>query len=184
MRIIGGTKKNMRIHAPQSLPVRPTTDRTKESVMNILMNVFDFEDIAVLDLFSGTGNMAYEFASRVAIAVTAVEEHAKAVQFIRDTARRLELENLQAIKADVFTFMMKTYDTYDVIYADPPYDMDDIGRIHEYVFENNLLNDGGWLIIEHSKRDNFSELPYHADSRKYGRTILSVFKYSKDSTSL
>ncbi|MDZ7775569.1 MAG: RsmD family RNA methyltransferase [Bacteroidales bacterium] len=179
MRIIGGDKKNIRIHAPATLPARPTTDRTKESVINILWNVFDFEDIAVLDLFSGTGNMAYEFASRGAIEVVAVEENAKAIQFIRDTAKRLDFDNLRVIKSDVFTFMMKDKTTYDVIYADPPYDMEEISLIREYVFEHHLLNPGGWLLIEHSKRDDLSGLAYHAESRKYGRTVLSIFKFTE-----
>lgn len=176
MRIISGTRKSLRINPPKGLPVRPTTDKTKESVFNILLNVFDLDEVEVLDLFAGTGNMSFEFASREAVQVIAVEQNAKAVQFIRDMAKKMKFTNLQAIKADVFTFLRKAPQQYDIIFADPPYDLDEIARIHNMVLENECLKPGGWLIIEHSKNDDLSGLEYYADSRKYGRTILSIFK--------
>jgi len=176
MRIIGGEKKNLRIHALKNFPVRPTTDRTKESIFNILNNVFDFEELSVLDLFSGTGNMAYEFASRGAEEVIAVESFPKAVGFIRDTAKKLELDNLHVIRADVFSFIRSSHAQYDVVFADPPYDMDNIRQIHEDIFKQDFLKPGGWLIIEHSKRDDLSDMTCFAEARKYGRTIVSFFK--------
>ncbi len=176
MRIIGGEKNNLRIHAPKNFPVRPTTDRTKESIFNILNNVFDFEELSVLDLFSGTGNMAYEFASRGALEVIAVESFPKAVGFIRDTAKKLELANLHVVRADVFAFIRSSHAQYDVVFADPPYDMDNIRQIHEDIFNQDYLKPGGWLIIEHSKRDDLSDMACFAEARKYGRTIVSFFK--------
>lgn len=180
MRIIGGRKQRLQIHAPKGLPVRPTTDKTKESIFNILNNWFDFEEVEVLDLFSGTGNMSYEFASRECVQVTAVEENPKAVQFIRDTARKHDFDNLEVVKADVFTFLRKGLSGYDLIFADPPYDMEEITRIHDFVFENNLLKPGGWLMIEHSKTTDFSTYNYYSDVRKYGRTMVSIFKLPEE----
>lgn len=176
MRIIGGTRKSLRIHPPKGLPVRPTTDKTKESIFNILLNVFDLEEVEVLDLFSGTGNMAFEFASRGAIQVMAIEQNPRAVQFIREAAKKMDFDMLQVVKADVFTFLRKAPQQFDIIFADPPYDMEEIDRIHRMVTDNDLLKEGGWLIIEHSKNSDLSEMQYFADSRKYGRTILSIFK--------
>lgn len=176
MRIIGGRKQRLQIHAPKGLPVRPTTDKTKESVFNILNNWFDFEELEVLDLFSGTGNMAYEFASRECRQVTAVEENPKAVDFIRETARKHGFSNLEVVKADAFTFLRKGSLAYDLIFADPPYDMKEAGRIYDFVFENNLLKTGGWLMIEHSKTSDYSTYKHFSEVRKYGRTMVSVFK--------
>lgn len=176
MRIIGGKRKNLRIHAPKGLPVRPTTDLTKESIFNILTNYIDIDGLEVLDLFSGTGNMSYEFASRDCNEVIAVEQNYRAVKFIRDTSRKMEFENMKVIKADVFSFLKSTPYTYDVIFADPPYILKNIPDIHKLVFENKLLNPDGWLIIEHPKEVEMSSLEGFDNQRKYGRTILSIFR--------
>ncbi len=175
-RIIGGKHKNLRLNAPKNFPARPTTDRTKESVMNILNNYFDIEALDILDLFSGTGNMAYEFCSRNCKKAIAIEKHPKSVGFIRETAKRLDFNQLLVIKNDVLHYLSHQSHTFDIIYADPPYDWDNFQKLPELIFSNEWLNKDGWLIIEHDKHTDFSESPFFTEQRKYGKSHLSIFK--------
>ena len=175
MRIISGSHKSRRINPPKNLPVRPTTDLAKESLFNILANYFDLEDMDILDLFAGTGNISYEFASRYANEITAVEINFKCVKFIKSTALQLDFKNIKVIRRDVFDFLQKTNKTYDIIFADPPYDLDGIEKIPQIVFENNLLNKDGWLIVEHSKETKLDDHPNFLQNRKYSKVNFSIF---------
>jgi 16S rRNA (guanine966-N2)-methyltransferase len=177
MRIISGKHKGRKILPPKGLPVRPTTDLCKESLFNILQNHFYLHEVNVLDLFAGTGNMSYEFSSRGAIQVTAIEQDAKCISYIKQTTTLLDL-SIIAIKTDVFQFLEKSQVKYDIIFADPPYEMASahfLGII-EKVFEKNMLNDNGFLIIEHSKYTDLSEHPHLFEQRQYGGTIFSFFE--------
>ena len=163
MRIILGKNKGKRLIAPANLPVRPTTDFAKEALFNIINNYFYFDEISVLDLFSGTGNISYEFASRGCTDITSVE---------------LEY-SIQAIKSDVFDFLQKTARTYDFIFADPPYELpvEDFQKIIQLVFDRNLIPEDGMLVIEHSSRVDLSENQYFESSRKYGGNMFSFFSF-------
>ena len=123
MRIISGNYKGRRIIAPKKLPVRPTTDMAKESLFNILRNRYSFSTISVLDLFAGTGNISYEFASRGAKAITAVDANAGCARFIQQTSEQLEM-NINVIKADVYGYLSRAAEQHDLIFADPPYDFE------------------------------------------------------------
>lgn len=177
MRIISGKYKSRRITAPNKLPVRPTTDMAKEALFNILNNQYYFDEVAVLDLFSGTGNIAYEFGSRGTTKLTAVDVDFGCVQFINKVAAELDF-NITTIKSDVFLFLEKTKVQSDIIFADPPYNIpqEDFERIPELVFKNKLLLDGGVLIIEHAKQTNLSDLEYFSNKRKYGGSVFSFFE--------
>jgi 16S rRNA (guanine(966)-N(2))-methyltransferase RsmD len=177
MRIISGTHKGKRLIAPKKLPVRPTTDMSKEALFNILNNNFQFSQLSVLDLFSGTGNIAYEFASRGSKEITAVDANYDCVKFIKKTAQELDL-NITTIKSDVFKFLEKAYVKADIIFADPPYDFDKekFFKIPELVFEKKLLNQNGQLIIEHSKHTNLSDFPNFIEGRRYGGSVFSFFE--------
>ncbi len=177
MRIISGKHKGRRINAPKKLPVRPTTDMAKEALFNILNNQFYFDELAVIDLFAGTGNISYEFASRGATEVTAVDGNAGCVRFMAHTASELALP-ITTIKSDVFKFLEKTGMQADLIFADPPYAMDKIAfeKIPQLVFERNLLTSDGWLVVEHSDKTDLSGLPYFKNCRKYGGSIFSFFE--------
>ncbi len=175
-RIIGGKHKNLRLNAPKNFPARPTTDRTKESVMNILNNYFDLENLDVLDLFSGTGNMSYEFCSRGCVRTVAVEKHPKSVHFIREMAKKLDFHQLLVIKNDVLHYLSNHHETFDIIYADPPYDWEHFQQLPELIFSNAWLKKDGWLIIEHDKHTDFAESPFFTELRKYGKSLLSIFK--------
>jgi 16S rRNA (guanine966-N2)-methyltransferase len=148
----------------------------KEALINILNNKIDIEESKVLDLFSGTGNISFEFASRDAIEVISVEQNIKCVNFIKDFALKLKLDNLQSIKSDAIKYLSRCSQRFDLIYADPPYIFDGYEKIIETVFENQLLEDGGILILEHSKVNTFSENSYFDSERKYGHVHFSFFK--------
>ena len=140
MRIISGKFKGRRFYPPaDNWPTRPTTDFAKEGLFNILTNNFDFEDIKVLDLFGGTGNHTYEFISRGCLDVTYVDKHAPAVRFVRETTKKLEIEdNLRIIQGDVFKFISAAYEQFDYIFAGPPYGLAGLDSIPDKIFEKKL----------------------------------------------
>ena len=173
MRIILGKNKGKNIKAPASLPVRPTTDLGKESLFNILNNYFFFDKITVLDLFAGTGNISYEFASRGAIAITSVDNHQGCADFIRKTAESMQYEQITVIRGDAFSFVERSHQKFDIIFADPPYDLQGLEKIVEHVFANQLLNPSGWLILEHPREYDFTKHPNFYEHRKYGKLNFS-----------
>lgn len=175
LRIIGGEKGGIIIHAPANLPVRPTTDRAKESLFNILHNHFDLENIKALDLFSGTGNMAYEFASRGATKVVSVDINFNCYNFIKQSKSKLGFNNLEVLKADVFKYLQKCEDSFDIIFADAPYDLARIPEIPNLVLDKNMLNPGAWLIVEHGSELDLSKHPRIKEVRKYGQSTFSIF---------
>ncbi len=177
MRIISGKHKSKRISAPKKLPVRPTTDMAKESLFNILNNLYYFDSITVLDLFAGTGNISYEFASRGTETIYAVDAHFGCVKFINQTAKELELD-ITTFKSDVFKFLEKASVKTDIIFADPPYDFEEAKflKIADLVFQQELLNEEGVLIIEHSKHTDLSTHPKLSYQKRYGGSVFSFFE--------
>lgn len=175
MRIISGTHKSRRIQAPNNLPVRPTTDISKEALFNILVNYFDLQDVLVLDLFAGTGNITYEFASRGATGVVSIDIELRCVDFIRKTAKELGFEAVLSFRSDAFRFLDKTENTYDIIFCDPPYELEGVEEIPKTVMARKLLKEDGWLIVEHSRDYDFSNLPGFREKRKYGKVNFSIF---------
>lgn len=176
MRIISGKHKGRHIVAPKKLPVRPTTDMAKEALFNILNNQYYFDEITVLDLFAGTGNISYEFASRGTQQIIAVDVDLGCIKFINQTANALGF-GITTIKNDVLKYLEKSSLKAHIIFADPPYDMplEDFAKIPELVFKNNLLLENGLLIIEHSKHMDLSHLENFSHQRKYGGSIFSFF---------
>jgi 16S rRNA (guanine(966)-N(2))-methyltransferase RsmD len=180
MRIISGIYKRRRIDAPKNLPVRPTTDMAKESLFNILNNLYYFEDITVLDLFAGTGNISYEFASRGTKNIVCVDQNFNCIKFINKTAEGFEMP-IQTIKSDVFKFLEKSTLKFNVVFADPPYNFTDeqFANIPKLVFENELLLENGILILEHSKHTDLSKLNHFSYSKNYGGCVFSFFEIAK-----
>lgn len=162
--------------APKTLPVRPTTDFAKEALFNILQNRLDFSEISLLDLFSGTGNISYEFASRGTTEIISVDAHYACVEYIKKTAEVLGFP-IQAIKADAFKYITTGTTPFNIIFADPPYDFDiqSLKRFVEIIFENKLLKPGGFLIIEHSKHNQLAEFSHFEEARRYGGSVFSFF---------
>ncbi|TXG35978.1 RsmD family RNA methyltransferase [Seonamhaeicola maritimus] len=180
MRIISGTYKRRRITAPKNLPVRPTTDMAKESLFNILNNQYYFEDISVLDLFSGTGNISYEFASRGTQNIISVDQNFNCIKFINKTAEEFDM-HIQTIKSDVFKFLEKTTVKSDFIFADPPYNFstEQFSKIPQLVFANELLLDNGLLALEHSKHTDLSSIEHFSYAKSYGGNVFSFFELNQ-----
>lgn len=174
MRIISGRLKGKRIVAPGNLPVRPTTDFAKEGLFNILHNNFDFEDLQVLDLFCGTGNISFEFSSRGA-AIMAVDADYGCHRFVSKTADQLGFDQLIPIKSDVFKFIAACNQSFDLVFADPPYDLPEFPELIESIIQKGLVKPEGWLVIEHDKRHDFSGIPQFEKVRKYGKVNFSLF---------
>ena len=176
MRIVSGKYKGRKLFPPKKLPVRPTTDYAKESLFNILNNNFHFEQLNVLDCFSGTGNISYEFLSRGVKAVTSIDRDFHCISYQKKIKQVLAFENFQPIKKDVFNALNTIRGSYKIIFADPPYNLENITDIPKLVFTNKLLHQEGWLIVEHSKQTVFIH-PNYLETRKYGNVNFSIFKY-------
>ena len=178
MRIISGKYKGRRISPPRNLPVRPTTDMSKEALFNVLNNHFNFQELKVLDLFSGTGNISYEFASRGCEPIICVDGDFGCIKFIKQTANEFDF-NITAIKSDVFKFLEKHSANYDLIFADPPYGIDqkEFEKLVGLVFEQELLNEEGMMIIEHSKHTKLNHLTNFSFQKNYGGSVFSFFEF-------
>lgn len=181
MRIISGKYKGRRIVAPKNLPVRPTTDMAKEALFNILNNYFNFTNLKILDLFAGTGNISYEFASRGADSIISVDADFGCVNFIKKTAKDFEMD-ITPIKSDVFKFLEKNKSEYDIIFADPPYGLEqkDFEKIVDLVFQNNLLSSDGMMILEHSKFTNLEKKENFSFTKAYGGSVFSFFEFEQE----
>lgn len=176
MRIISGKLKGIRLNPPPGLPVRPTKDMAKEALFNILNNLFDFEQIKVLDLFSGTGSLSVEFASRGVPDIVSVDRNTGCYNYLKDISRQYQLSSIHPQKADVFKFLKLETDTYDLIFADPPYDLPQIPEIPQLVFSRGLLKPEGLLVVEHPTMKRLGDHPNFTEQRKYGYSSFSFFQ--------
>jgi len=175
VRIISGKYRSRRIDPGKLFKHRPTTDRAKEGLFNILNNEFEFEDSVVADLFAGTGNISFEFLSRGVEKVVAVESNVRYCNFMRKTARELNENALFLEPLDVFRFISKKKGKYDLIFADPPYELKEIKRLPILIKESQILAEGGVFILEHGAETNFIENEYLDKTRKYGHVNFSFF---------
>jgi 16S rRNA (guanine(966)-N(2))-methyltransferase RsmD len=178
MRIIGGSLRGLRLNPPKNLPVRPTTDLAKEALFNILQNQIAFDDIKVLDLFSGTGNISLEFASRGAEQVVSVDRSIQCVHYLKDMARQHGLGSIKVYKDDVFKYLQHETEQFDLVFADPPYDLNRIPEIPGILFDKNLFTPGGLLIVEHQSLQNLSKHPAFVEQRVYGHSSFSFFRFA------
>lgn len=176
MRIIAGKYKGRRITAPKGLPVRPTTDFAKEGLFNYLNNRVDIENKTVIDLFAGTGNMSFEFISRGASPVYAVDIHHKCVRYMIRVSKELKFENFKVLRNDALKFLKRCTVQADIIFLDPPYASPLYTELIETILERDLLLPRGLCIVEHDKNNNFDAVPLFKESKKYGNVIFSVFE--------
>lgn len=177
MRIIGGQYKGFRFDAPANIPARPTTDRSKESLINILLSGDGIEGLECLDLFSGTGNIAYELASQGAASITAVDINNHAVKFIAKTFEQLHFVPVKILRADVIKWL-KQYSGkgFDLVFADPPYELKDMGLLPQLIFEKQVLRPDGLLVIEHRNTFNFTDVSVE-QVRTYGQSHFTFFRH-------
>ena len=176
MRIIGGEHGGRKFNPPAKMPhTRPTTDIAKEGLFNVLQHKLDFESLKTLDLFGGTGSISYELASRGVPNLTIVEKDIAMYEFIKNTAATLRLDNFKVVKMDVFKFIESTTDTFDLIFAGPPYALTTINDLPRLIFEKRLLHKGGWFILEHTPRNDYKTFPHYLTERNYGTTVFTTF---------
>ncbi|MDR0686589.1 MAG: RsmD family RNA methyltransferase [Dysgonamonadaceae bacterium] len=176
MRIISGIHKSRRFEVPRSFKARPTTDFAKENIFNVVCNLIDLKDASSLDLFSGTGSIAFELVSRGCGEVVAIEKDPAHYSFIRKIQAELKADNMHAICKDVFRYIKSTARTFDFIFADPPYTLRELPQLPELVFSHKLLNPDGIFILEHSKEHDFSSSPHFLQHRFYGSVNFSLFR--------
>ena len=176
MRIISGFYKGRRIDLPKSIQLRPTTDMAKESLFNVLRNHIDFDEIDALDLFSGTGSISYELISRGVKSVLAVEQNGQQIRFIESIISKLEMENIRVLRMDVFQFIKASKRSFDLIFADPPYDLPNLESLIDAIFIKKLLSPNGIFVLEHSKQFSFSNHSAFYEHRNYGSVNFSFFK--------
>lgn len=175
MRIISGLLKGKRIHAPSSLPARPTTDRAKEGLFSYLNARVDLKGKTCLDIFSGIGSISFEMLSRGASHIIAVDKNPGCVNFIRETAKNLNLNSIQVFRTDALIALERVKNTFDIIFADPPYDYNKYQELVRIITAGNLINQGGWFIIEHPSGISFNQMPHFHETRRYGKVHFSFF---------
>ena len=180
MRIIAGSLRGRRLNPPTSLPVRPTTDMARESLFNILNNYVDYEECTVMDLFAGTGAVSLEFVSRGAKEVTAVDINSQCVDFIKSAALQFKVTNLRAVRSDVFDLLKRAYKRFDIIFADPPYALENLSQIPDLVFAANVLTEDGIFVLEHPREFQFEEHPHFWQHRHYGKVNFTFFANKLD----
>ena len=176
MRIIGGRLKGKTILPPQGYKARPTTDFAKEGLFNILNNEYEMEGLQVLDLFGGTGAISYEFASRGASRVYCVEMLPLHANFIKSQAAKFAMDNLTVVRHNVFEFLEICREKFDIIFADPPYALEDLATLPDKVFAKDILHPGAYFILEHPEEHNFESHSYFVKEKKYGNVHFSFFE--------
>lgn len=180
MRIIGGIFKSRIFRPGKNFKARPTTDFARENLFNILDNRYNFDNKKILDLFSGTGSITFEFVSRGCPDVTSVEIDRFHYQFICSVIEQLDVKgSVKALNVDVFKFIGHSPWQYNIIFADPPYELKQLGEIPDLIFKSNLLSDEGLLILEHGKTNDFSSNPFFREMRSYGSVHFSFFSRVK-----
>lgn len=175
MRIISGKFGGRTFQPPAKMPyTRPTTDLAKGGLFNVIENNLDIESLKTLDLFGGTGSISYELASRGATDQTVVEKDTNMAAFIQQTNSKLGT-NLKVVKMDVFKYIEHCNEKFDFIFAGPPYALGTIDELPKMIFEHELLNEGGWFVLEHTPRNSYTQFPFYRAERNYGTTIFSIF---------
>jgi len=175
MRIIGGRLRGRTIRPPQGYKARPTTDFAREGLFNVLDNVYEFADLQVLDLFGGTGAIAFEFASRGAARVYSVEMARENATFIKTEARRLGLDNVTMVRDNVFDFLDVCREKFDIIFADPPYALEGLDTLPDRIFARDLLHPECYFILEHPGAYSFRDHPRFVKEKSYGKVHFSFF---------
>ncbi len=176
MRIIRGKYGRRRFDGPKNITARPTTDFARENLFNILENQDEIEGKSVLDLFAGTGAISWEFVSRGARSVTAVEEAPVQSRFILSVKEKLGDDSLELFRGDVFRFLARPRRDYDIIFADPPYTHPRFAEIPSLILESQAARPGTLVIVEHNASHDFSDIPGFEQKRAYGSVNFSFFR--------
>lgn len=176
MRIITGKYRGRHFEVPRSFSARPTTDFAKENLFNVLQAYIDFSDgPTALDLFSGTGSITLELVSRGCSRVISVELDARHHRLIKQFLDKLQETAALPVRGDVFQYVAKCREQFDFIFADPPYTLSQIPELPDIILDRGLLKEGGLLVLEHGKQNDFSQHPRFVEYRSYGSVNFSFF---------
>jgi 16S rRNA (guanine(966)-N(2))-methyltransferase RsmD len=175
LRIISGKYRGRHIPVPSKFKARPTTDFARENLFNILANTWEFDGLQVLDLYAGTGSIGFEFTSRGASFTDMVELNGSSARFLRSIVERLNAENITVYRSDAIRYVESCLKKYDIVFADPPYDLEIIPQLPDTVFDSEILEDEGWFILEHGKDNSFRNHPRFLEQRNYGSVRFSIF---------
>lgn len=184
MRIVSGKYKGRHFDIPRNFKARPTTDFAKENLFNVLANIIEFENKSVLDLFSGTAGISLEFLSRGCNPVCSIEMDAMHYSHQLKIQSKLQDKNWKPLRNDVFRFIRRESRSYDIIFADPPYTLKELGTIPDLIFEHNLLKEDGIFIFEHGKDYDFSDHCNFMRHLAYGSVNFTLFTGKKSKETL
>lgn len=176
MRIITGIYKGRHFDIPRTFKARPTTDFAKENIFNVLNGYIDFDGASALDLFAGTGSISLEMLSRGCRPVVSVEADRDHARFIGDCMKKIGVTDNVLIRGDVFRFVKKCHQQFDLIFADPPYALEQLPQIPSLIFEHDMLAPGGIFVFEHGKQHDFSAADHFVEHRSYGSVNFSLFR--------
>ena len=176
MRIIRGKYGKRRFDVPRNITARPTTDFARENIFNVLENMTDLEDAKALDLFAGTGAISLEFLSRGCGEVTAVEKARVQTSFLKSLQSQLHDPGLKIVHMDVFRYLASCKESYDIVFADPPYDLPWFDEVAERVLDSDIVRPGGLFVLEHGKTRDYSALPCFVRHLAYGSVNFSIFR--------
>lgn len=176
MRIITGQYKGRHFDIPRTFKARPTTDFAKENIFNVLNGHIDFDGAAALDLFAGTGSISLEMLSRGCAPVVSVEADRDHARFISECMKKIGTPDNILIRGDVFRFIKKCHQQFDIIFADPPYALEELPTIPSLIFEAGLLKPDGILVFEHGKNHDFSTAEHFMEHRNYGSVNFTLFR--------
>jgi 16S rRNA (guanine966-N2)-methyltransferase len=176
MRAITGKYRGRHFEIPANFKARPTTDFAKENIFNVLRAYVDFEGLSVLDLFSGTGSISLEFLSRGSSRVVSVEKDSRHFAFIRSVMQRLNDPASSLLRMDALRYIERARESFDLVFADPPYALPQLGELPARVLGSRLLKEGAIFVLEHGKDYDFSAHPCFVEHRAYGSVNFSIFR--------
>jgi len=176
MRVITGKYRGRHFDVPRTFKARPTTDFAKENLFNVLQGYLDFDEAEAMDLFAGTGSITLELLSRGCSRVVTVEKDPMHYSFITGFLDKLKEENCYPVRADVFRYLARLHEKFDFIFADPPYALPNLREIPDIILSRDLLKEDGVFVLEHGKKDDFSDHPRMVDHREYGSVNFSFFR--------
>ena len=181
MRIISGSRRGHQLHEFKGFDVRPTTDRVKESIFNLIQN--HVPNANVLDMFGGSGALSFEALSRGAEFAVILDSDKRSVELIRKNMRDLRFDDVCEVREmSCFDYVRTCGKKFDLIFLDPPYNKGFIEPALTAISENELLSESGIVLLESDNTDFKNEFPglLMEKQRRYGRTFVTVYKSAKD----
>jgi 16S rRNA (guanine(966)-N(2))-methyltransferase RsmD len=177
MRIISGVRKGHKLFEFNGMSIRPTTDRVKEAIFNLIQEYFPCGE--VLDLFCGTGALAFEAVSRGACGAVCIDKDYRSLEVIRKNAAALGFEqNSEIIRADAEDYISRTEKSFDIIFLDPPYNKGYILPVLSLIAERGILSENGIVVLESDNTDErgSAEGLSILKQRRYGRTYVTIYR--------